>query len=190
MRRPILNLMFLLGASAATAGDAPPKPLPSLALETQPELSPWHGLSIGTDVFAVSGGKGTKGFLGGSVTAGYDRLLPNNVLLGLSVSTGIAPGLSAFGPLQAYDFAAAGLKLGYPIGRWTPYMTTDVVLAKPQSRFGGTFSGMDTANDLFNSTERVDAGARVGAGFDYALTNDVSVGLGVSVQKGAAAVFP
>lgn len=190
MGRPILALALSLWASGALADDTLSKPLPSLALDPQPQASIWHGFHVGSDVYGVVGGKGSKGFVGGSVTAGYDRVLPSSAVLSIDASTGIAPGFSAFGPLRAYDFASAGARIGYPMGRWTPYLTTDLVLAKPNARLGGSFNGVDTANDLFNSPEKLDAGGRVGAGVDYALTKDVTVGVAVSVQRGAAAVFP
>ncbi len=189
LRKLMAGLLFACSGSAVLAADAAPKPLPSLALDPDPSPSIWHGLWVGADVVAVAG-KGTKGFVGGDVTAGYDRVFANNVILGVNIASGVAPGFSFLGPVRAYDFATAGMKVAYPMGRWTPYVATDLVLAKPNGHFGGSFSATDSVNALFNDPDRLDVGGRVGAGFDYALTSQTSVGLGVSVGRGAASVFP
>ena len=183
--------------SAARAEDPRPKPLleddphplPLLAANPEPPPSIWKGLFVGSGV-SVTAGKSTKGFVGGDVYAGYNRMFDNHVVLGIEGSTGAAPGYFGLGPIMSYNFAAADMKLGYNIGRFTPFVTSGLVLAKPTSGLATSTLSADYPNALFASPGRTDTATRVGAGFDYALTNNTSVSLGMSYQRGTPTVFP
>ena len=174
-------------APAARADD--PHPLPLLAANPAPPPSIWTGLSVGTEIVGAVG-HGTKGFVGGDVFAGYDRAFDNRLLLGIEGASGYAPGYFGLGGIKGVDFATASVKLGYSLGRLTPYVTTGLVLAKPAIGLGGGPLSGDDPNALFATPGHLDAAPRVGAGFDYALTNRTSVGLAVSYGRGAATVFP
>lgn len=189
MRSLVVGLVLTGCLSAVHAEEGGPKPLPSLALDPLPEPSPWHGLWVGTDIVAAAR-KGQKGFIGGDVTVGYDRVFANNVILGFNAATGVAPGFYGIGPIRGYDFASAGGRIGYVMGRWTPYVASDLVLARPNSRAGGLFNGGDAINGVLNGSDALAVGGHVGAGFDYALTSDTSIGLGIAVGRGASAGFP
>lgn len=165
-----------------------PHPLPMLAANPDPAASIWKGLYVGSGI-SVVGGRGTKGFVGGDAYGGYNRAFDNNVVLGLSGAVGTVPGWSGLGPIAAYNAAAADVKLGYTIGRLTPYVTSGLVLAKPAGGIGSGLSA-DYPNALFASPGRTETSTRVGAGFDYALTNTTSIGLGLSYNRGPAAVLP
>jgi outer membrane immunogenic protein len=186
---PVL-LVALCGASApAFADDVVTPKLPTFALEqspmpspgaTSPATSPWTGLHVGTEVFAVSG-KGVKGGVGGALVAGYDRELPNNFVIGIDFATGYAPSVFRNGPYKGFDYAATTAKVGYDMGRLMPFVTTSFAIARPNITSGGYLGATESANDLFNSSSRLQGAASVGAGFDYAVTDNLHMGLAVSV---------
>lgn len=154
----------------------------------EPE-SIYHGLYIGTELFGV-GGRGIKGGFGGDVYAGYERLLQNGLLVGLQGSTGYAPALLARPGLHGFDFGEVSAQVAYPMGRLTPFLTAGLVVAKPVVGRGLADTTTDSVNDLLNGGGDLSAAPRVGAGFAYALTNNTSVSLGVSVGRGLGAGFP
>jgi outer membrane immunogenic protein len=173
----------------------PPK-LPTFALQPQPlspgsqSPSPWTGFYVGSEVFAVSG-KGVKHGAGGAAFAGYYREFDNNLVIGVEASAGFAPSLFRRGPYRGYEFAATDVRLGYDMGRFMPFVTAGFAFAKPDVRSGGGFqSGADYVNDLFGSPSNLKVLGSVGAGFDYQLTNNLSVGVAVSAGTGRGPIVP
>lgn len=192
MGRPVLLLAALLAlGSAAQASDLATPTLPSLALDPEaPPPSIWKGLYVGSDLF-VGGVKGSKAVVGGGGYMGYDRHFDNNLVLGVQATVGYAPSWIQPGPFRGYDYALVSAKLGYEMGRFTPYLTTGIALAKPDgSPGGGYLSPADSANALFNGSSNLAASGVVGAGFDYALTNNTTVGLAAVVGAGRGFVAP
>jgi outer membrane immunogenic protein len=184
MRALPLLLVALCGISVPAFADETVTPkLPTFALE-QPSVpsttSPWTGFHMGTELFGFSG-KGVKGGVGGGLFAGYSRELPNNFVIGIDVATGYAPFAFRYGPYKGFDYAATTAKVGYDMGRFMPFMTTSFVVARPNTASGGYLGATESANDLFNSSSRLQGAATVGAGFDYAVTDKLHVGLAVSV---------
>lgn len=195
LMRPALSLLSLCGLGVCSLGlcslgfpalaDEPPvtPKLPTFALEQEPlppAASPWTGLHIGTEVFAFSG-KHVKGGVGGGIVAGYSRELPNNFVIGIDASTGYAPFAFRNGPFKGFDYAATSVKVGYDMGRLMPFVTTGFVLARPVGASGGYLGATEAVNDLFNASSRLQGAATVGAGFDYAVTDKLHMGLAVSV---------
>lgn len=165
--------------------------LPTLALD--PQVSPpsaWAGLHVGTEVFGVSGRGGARGGFGGSVFVGYDRAFANNILLSIEGSSGTVPLAFGRGRVRGFDDAAADLTLGYDMGRVVPFVTTGVVLARPRLGPGLPASwGTESFNTLINGPD-VEAVGRVGAGVAIAVTDNVHLGLGVSVSNGRGPLAP
>jgi opacity protein-like surface antigen len=188
LMRPIFAALMLCGSGLAAHADEAAGPrLPSLALDPQPaptSASPWSGFHIGSEVFAFSG-KGVKGGVGGGLVAGYDHEFSNNFVIGIDAATGYAPFPFRHGPFKGYDYAATSVKIGYDMGRFMPFVTTGVVLARPNTGAGGGYvSATESASDLFNSSSRLQGAATVGAGFDYAVTDKLHMGLAISVGTG------
>lgn len=75
-------------------------------------------------------GNGSKGHFGGDRQIGYYREFQDRFVIGINAIGGYSPGLWANGPVKGFDFGATDVKLGYDMGRWTPYVETGVVLAK------------------------------------------------------------
>jgi opacity protein-like surface antigen len=195
VRPLILVCAFAALNTAALADDAAPSApapsLPSLAIDPQaPPPSIWHGLYVGSEV-SFSAAKHAKGNFGGGAFIGYDRHLDNNLVLGLRASTGFEPFSIAHSPFRGYDYAEASAKLGYEMGRLTPYLTAGIALAKPNGLPGaGYLSPTDSANDVFNGGANLSASGVFGAGFDYALTSNTTVGLAAVVGTGRGFVAP
>jgi outer membrane immunogenic protein len=178
----LIAALAALGSAAAQAADLPTAapPLPSLAVDPQaPPPSIWKGLYAGTDVL-VAGAKGSKPFFGGGAYIGYDRHFDNNLVLGVQASTGYAPYRYFNGPLKGFDYAEVSAKIGYDMGRVTPYLTTGIAMARPNST-PGFYSGYDSMNNVFNGSTDLAASGVIGAGFDYKLSSNTTVGLAAVV---------
>jgi len=178
-------------APPAVAPNSQAPSFPSLALDPQaPPPSIWKGLYAGAGVF-VEAAKGSKPMAGGNGYIGYDRHLDNNLVLGVQVSTGYAPLVFQPGPFKGFDYGLANVRLGYEMGRLTPYLTAGVALARPVGVTGaGYLSPADSANALFSGSSNLGASGVFGAGFDYALTANTSVGLAAVVGTGHGFVPP
>ena len=71
------------------------------------------------------------------------------------------------------------------MGRVTPYLTAGIALAKPNGLPGsGYLSPTDSANNVFNGGANLSANGVFGAGIDYALTNNTSIGIGAVIGTG------
>ena len=175
---------------AAPAAPAP-QTLPSLALDPQaPPPSIWKGLYVGTDLF-FSGGRHQKGLVGGGGFVGYDRRFDDNLVIGVEASTGFAPFSLQHGPFRGYDYAEVSGKVGYEMGRVTPYLTAGIALARPNGAPGaGYLSPTDSANAVFNGGGGVGGSGVFGAGFDYALTGNTTIGVAAVVGTGRGFVAP
>lgn len=191
--RLLLALAALGGLfEAAAAEELAASNLPLFAQNLQPkpqEPSIWSGLYVGSEVFAVSG-KGVKGGFGGSGFIGYDRAFANDVVVGVQANAGYSPSLARWGGARGFDFASANVKIGYDLGRFKPFVTGGVTLAKPDVIGRGFTTPTDSVNDLFDSTSSVKAFGTVGAGVDYAVTDKLTVGVSVSARTGRGPLAP
>ncbi len=164
-------------------------PLPSMALDPQVPESLYHGLYVGTEVFGIAG-HGIKGGVGGDVFAGYERVLDNNVVVGLQGTTGYAPSILGRPGLKGFEFGEASTQIGYAMGRFTPFVTAGLVVARPVTGGGLATNNTDSFNDLLNGSSDLIAAPRIGAGVAYALTSNTSLAFSVSVGRGAGAAWP
>jgi len=172
---PVLAALILLAvASPSLAADLPTLP----PLTVDPNLQPpdWKGFYVGSGV-SFAAAKGSKGMVGGDVFAGYDHVFQNNLVLGVQFDTGYAPFMTSNGRLKGFDFAETSVKLGYEMGRLTPFVSVGVGGAKATSFGSGLPDANNSINGLFYGPGAVQAVGSVGAGFDYAVTNNVHVGV-------------
>ena len=162
--------------------------LPLLAQSPQTTsntVSPWKGLYFGSEVFAVSR-KGGRGGIGGSGYIGYQRQFENNVFLAVQGNAGYMPSLFkrrlVNGP-RGYDFASVSLKAGYDFGRIRPYVTAGFGVAAPTMFGGNSFAPVSNSlNSVFNAPGRTTF-TTVGAGVDYKVTENITLGVSVAVQN-------
>jgi opacity protein-like surface antigen len=174
-----------LAAAPALAADLPNQAsssLPSLAADPMTQAPNWSGFYVGAGIDVVSF-KGAKAQAGGDVFGGYDHRFANNVVLGVRFSTGYSPWAFPGGPYRGFSFGEADVKLGYAMGRLTPYVIAGAALARPS--YGADFGDLSqSVNGLFAGPGAVQAVGTAGVGFDYAVTNNVTVGLEARVSNG------
>jgi opacity protein-like surface antigen len=187
MNRPFLLALTACGlvSASALAADLPSQAsssLPSLAADPVTQAPNWSGFYVGAGIDVVSF-KGAKAQAGGDVFGGYDHRFSNNVILGVRFATGYSPWAFPSGPYRGFSFGEADVKLGYAMGRLTPYVVAGAALARPS--YGADFSDLSqSVNGLFSGPGAVQAVGTAGVGFDYAVTNNVTVGLEARVSNG------
>jgi len=174
-----------LAAAPAGAADLPNQTqpsLPSLAVDPVTQAPNWSGFYVGTGVEAVAF-KGAKAQFGGDVYGGYDHRYDNNLVLGVRFGTGYSPWAFPSGAYRGFNFGETDVKLGYAMGRLTPYVVVGAALARPS--YGADIGDLgQSVNGLFSGPGAVQAVGTAGVGFDYALTNNVTVGLEARVSNG------
>jgi len=184
MIRSVLAIALLCAAArTASAADPFASAPPVSTTDPSADASFWHGLHVGSEVFASAGSHKTGGF-GAAAFAGYDHQFDNSVILGVDV--GVGRGLYHIGSsgVRGYDFATTSVKVAYPVGQFTPFVGGYGVFARPDSTPAAFASPFDTANNLFSSGPGLRASGGVTAGFDYAINNNLSVGMLMSVGAG------
>jgi opacity protein-like surface antigen len=185
----ILCGFFAAPAGAAELPNQSPdqSALPSLAADPMTQTPNWKGFYVGTEAEVV-GAKGAKAQFGGDVYAGYDHRFDNNVVLGVRLATGYSPLAFPAGPYRGLSFGEADVKVGYEMGRFTPYVIAGVGLARPN--YGADIGDWgQTVNGLFSGPGAVQAVGSAGVGFDYALTSNVTVGVEARVNNGGGSPF-
>ncbi|HUZ67195.1 MAG TPA: outer membrane beta-barrel protein [Beijerinckiaceae bacterium] len=186
--RPILVFVALCGfAWRAQASDWATPTLPTFAQSPASQdgsKDPWRGLYAGSE---LSFSSGRNGGLGGGAYAGYNREFANHWVIGIQGGVGYAPSLFPYSSAIGYNYGTVNVKAGYDMGRFLPFVTAGMALAKPSVPFVNYTGPMNAANDLFNSSGKLQTLTSVGAGFDYAINNNVSVEMSVSASQGGVA---
>ena len=177
----VLALALALVSAPALADDA--LTIPPVQIDPHPSPSIYSGLYVGTGVtFAAI--KGSKGAFGGDVFAGYDKHFDNNLVLGVKFDTGFAP--FAFGRYRGFDYAMGEVKLGYDFGRVTPYLYAGGGMARATAFSSELPDAGATMNGLFGQGPGRGIGA-FGAGVDYHVNNNVTIGVSAGVVRGGPA---
>jgi opacity protein-like surface antigen len=185
MRKLLPIAAVLALAAPALADDA--LTIPPLEIDPHPAPSIWNGLYVGTGVtFAAT--KGQKGQFGGDVSAGYDKRFDNNLVLGVKFDTGFAPFLTNAGRFQGFDYAMGSVKLGYDFGRVTPYVYAGGGLARATAFSSELPDAGATMNGVFGRGPGFGV-STFGAGVDYHVTNNVTIGVSAGMVKGPDAGF-
>ena len=172
-------LLAALSAPAAGALEAWP-PLPSLALSPRSPAPDWSGFYMGSEMSVLSGRR-VRNPVGGAVYAGHRARLDNNLIVAVETGVGRMPLLTRQG-WQGASFGFARAKLGYEMGRLTPYLTVGGALARPDNGLAAQ-PGAGALNALFSGEGRLRAASTVGAGVDYQINNNLSVGLSVNAYQ-------
>jgi outer membrane immunogenic protein len=187
--RSLAALAALSALAASAQADQATPALPSLAVNPEAS-SPWTGLYVGSEVMATFA-KGSKPGFGGAAFAGYNHEFANNLVLGIEGKVGYAPFLFGRGPYRGFNFAETSAKVGYDMGRFMPYLTAGVVVAKASAFGVPAYTGAaDSINSLFGSGGDAQAFGTVGAGFDYAITNNLTFGMEVRANAGHGMITP
>jgi outer membrane immunogenic protein len=156
--------------------------IPPLKVDPNPAPSMWNGFYVGTGVtFAAI--KGQKGGFGGDVYAGYDHEFQNNLVLGVQFDTGYAPFASTLPRFNGFNYAMGSVKVGYDFGRITPFVYAGGGLARATAFSSGLPDAASSLNGAFGQGPGFGV-AEFGAGFDYHVTNNVTVSVSAGVMNG------
>jgi outer membrane immunogenic protein len=137
---------------------------------------------------SFSAAKGVRGAVGGDGFVGYSREFSNNLVVGVKAVAGYEPFFIQNNRFKGADFVGASAFVGYDMGRLMPYLTTSVDFARATPFERGFSGGTDAINNFLSGGDTRTYGS-IGAGFDYAVTNNLTVGMGVSVG-GARGAWP
>ena len=129
------------------------------------------------DAFASS----VSGMPGQGANAATYRI-GKDLLLGVSQTSG-SPALSSLaGAPAGFDFSSTSVKLGFDMGRLTPFVTTTLSSFKA-SALPGLSSGFNTTGDLM-AGQAARTGVSAGAGFNFAVSDSLHLSVGASVGTG------
>ncbi|MDI4641621.1 hypothetical protein K9U39_11840 [Rhodoblastus acidophilus] len=179
------GLPFFAGGDGDWTLDSPPPLRASKApsWDAPAPSNPWSGLTVGADMFgAVGSGHGGRGGFGGDAYLGYYKEFDNRIVIGAQGTAGYAPGLYDYGP-RGYDFGLAQVKVGYDMGRLMPYVTFGAGLARPTSALNGAPLGFAALDDMAIGSQPTSSITMVGAGVNYAVTNNLTVGVEVDAVQ-------
>ncbi|MBL8587369.1 MAG: hypothetical protein JNK46_02470 [Methylobacteriaceae bacterium] len=174
----------IFAAVLACAGPAAAGELPTLARGPVPETaapaSIWQGLSVGVEGIVV-GGRGMKTGFGGATTVAWSRRFENDLILGLKASAGHLPAFAWTAwpgrRLVGVNFVTTEASLAYDFGRVRPWAAVGAGFVKPTA-FGGA-RGLDAVNSFFDEPGRTRGVVTYGAGVDFAVSNRLTIGVGV-----------
>jgi len=188
-----LVLLLVAGATPpARAGDvpyAPPPPvLPSLEAPP-PDANPWSGLTIGSEVFGISG-KGLKSHVGGGGFAEWNRYYPDGSFVAFNGGAGFSPAFCPTGWATGYDFTTLGIRAGQDFGRLKTFMVGGLELAKPSLGPAGAPNALGSIDNVFSAPSRLRARGSVGAGVDYQVTDKLMFEVVVSASPGHGPFVP
>jgi len=183
--KTLLIFLAALGLSPALAD--PALTIPASPLDPNPSPSIWNGAYVGAGV-SFAAAKGRKGQFGGDVSAGYDKTFANNFVIGVKFDTGYAPFVAPLGRFRGFDFAMGEVKVGYDFGRVTPYVFAGGGLARATAFSSALPDAATTMNGAFGAGPGFGV-ATFGAGVDYHVTNNITVGVQARVLNGQGGGF-
>jgi opacity protein-like surface antigen len=122
---------------------------------------------------------------------GYDARIGKKFLIGVDARTGLAARDGMFGFAPGFDVSRTSVKFGYDMGAFKPFVATgftDIRTSSPIAFSGSSFgigidnytNGVPIHGTGFAPSARANA---VGAGFDYAITDKLSLGVSVSATQ-------
>ena len=176
--RPLLALIALASLTTPSrAWEVVGGSLPTFAQETTPGaaslIRPWSAMT--GDPFRAT-----------TLPAGYDLSLGKGLMLGVRNWSDMTPGFSTTG-LAPMGFSGSQAKLGFDMGGGlTPYVSIGVGEFRSSFSDNSSLTGAGPAGLLaapgnpFSSSASV---TKLGAGFDYALTNNITIGVGISATQ-------
>jgi outer membrane immunogenic protein len=185
----LLALAALAASAPARAEDVLPTFARDPAAATD-AASPWAGLYAGTEIFASTGGRGSRGHVGGGGFIGYNKEFDSKLVLGVEAGAGFSPAPFQRGSWGGYDYAKTSVKVGYDMGRWMPFVAAGAGVAKSNAYSGAFSSTGESVNDLFGPGGKARTFTSLGAGVDYKLTDKVTVGVSVSATQGRGLAPP
>jgi hypothetical protein len=147
-------------------------PLPTFAATATPSAAPTSAANFTT-------GAGGDSFAYPNWNPGYSANF-GKALVGVETKTGFAAGGDPWGMAAGFGYSRSSVKVGYDLGQFKPYVTAGFGATTAPGSGGANFTanaGVPTGvGNPFAPTTRT---TTVGAGFDYAITDKLSVGMSV-----------
>ena len=115
---------------------------------------------------------------------GYDFRIGPKYLVGVETTTAFAATSGLLGYSSGFDASRTTMKFGYDMGRFKPFVMSGYTqigpsFGAPFAAFGGA-GAVPTVGAPFAATAHA---ATVGAGFDYAVTNNLSFGMSLQATQ-------
>ena len=89
-----------------------------------------------------------------------------------------------------YDYATASVRAGQDFGRLRTFVMGELELAKPSAGPAGAPNALGSIDNVFSGPSRLRARGAVGAGFDYKLTEQLTISGVVSASPGRGPFLP
>ena len=113
---------------------------------------------------------------------GYDFRVGGDFLVGVETRSGFAASDPSFGFGAGFDATRTSIKFGYDLGRFKPYVTSSFAEIRPAFG-GGAFNAVGAPPGVSSPFAPTARARTVGAGFDYSITDKLSVGVSVSAGQ-------
>ncbi|HMN72062.1 MAG TPA: hypothetical protein PKA55_09375 [Rhodoblastus sp.] len=110
---------------------------------------------------------------------GYDVRM-GKYLFGMEQKTGFAAGGDMLGLASGFSFSGANMKFGYDMGAFKPYMSAAFAETRGPAFGANVFAAPPDAAMPFAFSAQATS---VGAGFDYAITENLSFGMAVNATQ-------
>lgn len=190
-RPAAIGLVVFWMSGVASAQTLATASLPTFALNPAAFSSSqaiWQRLGDGVEFYSFSTA-GSPSWAGAGAFAGYRQQLGGNFALELRTSSGFEPSFFHRNSFSGVEYASTQFRLSYDMGRLRPYVGVSASLANPIGAPGFVIPG-STVNPLPSALFPTQSFTSVSAGFNYSVTNNVSVGVGVSVGTGNRMLSP
>lgn len=180
--------LAIVAATMATAQAFETRTLPLLAQDrpafagSEPSLTGdfWKGRYFGHTDFSLAP-SGIGSIVTNRSFSSFGKTFDDKSFVAMRSSSGFLPTLAGPGLARGYQFSSTQLKAGYNLGRFRPYVTANFSSLRADRIGGGAVSLPGTFYNPANTGVNTQSFATIGAGVDFAITNNLSVGVGVSV---------
>lgn len=148
----------------------------------------WKDLGEGAEFYSFTN-SGAVAWGGAVNHTGYRQKLSNNFFVDFRSSSGHEPTMFQRNNFSGFEFATSQFRLGYDMGRFKPYLGVSAGVANAVGAQGFVIPG-STVSVLPQQLYPTQSFTSVSAGFNYAISNKISVGVGVSVGQGNGMLSP
>lgn len=111
---------------------------------------------------------------------GYSYRIGKKYLFGFDSQTGLAAGAGIGALAAGFDVSRSSMKFGYDMGAFKPFVSASFANATAPAFGANLFAGPPGVANPFAPSATV---STVGAGFDYAITDNLHFGMSVSAAQ-------
>lgn len=111
---------------------------------------------------------------------GYSYRIGKKYLFGFESATGFSAGADIGALAAGFDVSRSSMKFGYDMGAFKPFVTASFANVKGPAFGANLFAGPPGVSNPFAPTA---SATTVGAGFDYAITDNLHFGMSLSATQ-------